>query len=243
MPYYRLGQNDQQKSSWVLYEVIKRIPQPKRPKEIPGVVSRLLGKRSDAELRMKDQYRALCCPQCGRYDSYQMYEVGFDDPVQIRIKGDFAHTDDRILVINEKFLAVLKAEKVSGYETKPVGQGGWHALYVTLQVNHSSDVVTLRAPNCSLCGRPTESFGLFTNENELTLPEEDNVLFTTKGSWPRAFSDRDIFVTEKVAKALKLAGIKGGYCSKLWTDAEIQKRDEKAAKGVTWKPPGMTIYI
>ena len=243
MRYYRLGQNDQPKSSWVLYEMIKRNPNHIRPKEVPSVVSRLLGKIPEGELRLKDQYRHLRCSSCGRYDSYQMYDVGFAEPVQIRIKGDFAHTDDRVLVINDKFLGVLKDAKVGGYETKEIGKTGWHALRITNQVKDTEGTVTSKPPNCDLCGRPEEAYGLFSNEGHLDLPTKENTLFTTLRNWPYAFYDRNIFVTEKVAHTLKAAGIKGGYCSRLWSEEELQKREQKAAQGIKWKPPGMTIYL
>ena len=44
-------------------------------------------------MRIKRQYEPLRCKTCGRYDAYAMFEIGFDEPVQIRIKGDFGDTD------------------------------------------------------------------------------------------------------------------------------------------------------
>ena len=93
MNYYRLGANDQSRPSWVLFETAEPLPKrPKRP-ELPSTVHRLLGRRPEGKMRIKPQYEPLRCKTCGRYDASAMFEIGFDEPVQIRIKGDFGDTD------------------------------------------------------------------------------------------------------------------------------------------------------
>ena len=111
-----------------------------------------------------------------------MFEVGFDDPVTMRFKGDYGHTEDRIFSINEKFLNVLKKADVGGFETKPLGKSGWHALRVTLLVDHANDVVDTSGPSCPECERPKESGGIFEYLSELSLPVHPHTFFTTKTS-------------------------------------------------------------
>lgn len=89
MRYYSLHEKDQPKDSWVVFNVGLKLPKRPRSPEIPIVVHRLLGHPPEAKVRMKPGYLALCCNSCGRYDPYQLFEQGFDDPVSIRVKGVF----------------------------------------------------------------------------------------------------------------------------------------------------------
>jgi len=192
---------------------------------------------------LKPQYQALCCTTCERYEASQMFDAGFNDPVTIRMKDDFGHTTDRIFIINEKVRRVLQDADVAGYEIKPVASSGWYALRVTVLVECNRSVVTIEGPDCPECGRSRTAFGIFEYLHDLSLPNGVNTFFTTKASWPRASSDRDIFVTEDIVQALKAARIKGGCCTRLLSDEELAKQHEKEKRGVKWKPPGMTVYL
>src|SRR5438876_2220990 len=89
--YYRIEGNDQPASSWLLFEPVNpALKRPKRP-EIPTTVRKLLG-RPASQIVMKPQYDHLRCKTCGRYDSNEIFDAGFKDPVSIRIKGDFSRT-------------------------------------------------------------------------------------------------------------------------------------------------------
>jgi hypothetical protein len=244
MNYYEIGLADYTKTSWAMHEVVKRLPKQPRPAEMPSVFYKFFPSR-DVELRMKPQYHHLCCKKCGRYDSYKVFEIGFDDPVTMRFKGDYGHTNDRMFVINDKFMKVLRKAKVSGYETKPLGKSGWHALRVTLLVDYTDRVVKTRKPLCSECGRPKENFGLFQYQSQLSLPSQSNTFFTTKSGWPSYhFSDRQIFISEDVLQALREGGIVGDYCTRLWTDDELKKQKEKARQGTPfWQPQKTKILL
>ena len=244
MKYYAIDLADQTKTSWALHEVVKNLPKQPRPEGMPPVFYKFFPS-ADVEMRMKPQYQPLCCIKCGRFEADKMFESGFDDPVTMRFEGDYGHTQDRIFSISEKFLKVLKNAKTGGYEIKPLGSSGWHALRVTLRVAHDDDVIGSSGPNCSVCGRPKESFGLFKYLSELDLPSQANTFFTTDKDWPSCHaSDRDIFITENVLEALKEGGITGGYCSRLWTEDEYQKQNEKEKQGVKfWKPPGTLVHL
>lgn len=244
MNYYSFNPEDHAQSSWVLHEAIKLLPKRPRVEGLPPVVRRFFPS-ADVELRMKPQYRELCCRKCGRFDSDAMFALGFDDPVMIRFKGDYGYTNDRMFVIQDKFLKALRAARASGYETKPLGKSGWHALRATRLVDHVEGVIKSRKPLCPECGRPKESYGLFEYLRGLSLPGEPNTLFSTKKGWPAWHcSDRQLFITEDALQVLKAAGIAGGYCSRLWTDEELAKQRQKAKAGVgQWTPPGTLVHL
>ena len=244
MNHYEISLEDYPKTSWALHEVVKLSPRRPRPAEMPSVFYKFFPS-ADVEVRLKPQYHHVCCNKCGRFDSDKMFEIGFDDPVTIQFKGDYGHTNDRMFVINEKFLKVLKKSKVGGYETKSLGKSGWHALHVTLLVDYVAGVVKTRKPICSKCGRPKENFGVFQYRRQLSLPSQSNTFFATKTGWPSYhFSDRQIFISEDVLQVLLEGGIAGGYCNRLWTDEELKQQKEKAKQGVPfWRPPKTAVHL
>lgn len=243
MHYYRLGDKDQMRPSWVLHEVSR--PARKRAKrpEIPPVVYKVLNCLSPADSPMQLQYQRLCCKECGRYEEADVFDVGFSGSASIQIKGDFACSNDRVHLISDKFLRVLEKAKIYGYETKPIGSSGWHALRVTVTVDCKEDAVRTSGTKCPGCGRAERANGIILNLNAISPPQKSHTFFTTTRSWPRSISDRDIFITKEVVAAMKAGGIKGCLCHRLWTDEELRKAEEKAKKGISWKPPGMTIYF
>ena len=243
MKCYTLISRDQKQESWLMYLPVQKLPQRKRRPELPNVIQSLLGKPPEFRLEMKAKYVPFCCKQCGRYDPDTMFEQGFNDPVRIKIKGDYDHTNDRIFIVSDTFLACIVAAQVRGYESKAVGSSGWHALRITERVDCKSDTIETSGSNCSGCGLPEEAHGGFCNENEICFPNCSNTLFTTKLHWPRPITDRDILMTEEVAIALKAGGIKGGYCDRLRTDAEKTKFWEKSKNGITWTPSGGKVYL
>jgi hypothetical protein len=244
MNYYSFGSADHPKTSWALHEVLKSLPKRPRAEGLDPVFYRFF-RSADVEVRIKPQYRDLCCGKCGRYESDRIFEVGFGEPVTIQFKGDYGYTNDRIFVIGEKYLKALKRAKVRGYETKPLGNSGWHALRVTLLVDHVEGAVRSRKPLCSACGQPRESFGVFECLGQLSLPAQANTFFATKTSWPSAYTaDRPIFITEDALQVLREGGIAGGYCTRLLTEDELRKQKEKAKQGVyRWLPPGALIHL
>jgi hypothetical protein len=244
MNHYSFNLEDYTKTSWAFHEVVKLAPKRARPAAMPSVFYKFFP-AADVEVRMKPQYHHLCCKKCGRYESDKVFEIGFDDPVTMQFKGDYGHTNDRMFVINDKFLKVLKQAKVSGYETKPLGKSGWHALRATLLIDHIAGVVKTQKPLCAECGRPKENFGIFEYRSQLSLPSQPNTFFSTKSSWPSYhFCDRQIFISEDVLRVLRGAGISGGYCTRLWTDEELQKQKAKAKQGTPfWRPPQTAIPL
>jgi hypothetical protein len=243
MNCYELVEKDQAKSSWTVFELVRRLPKhPKQP-ELPPVIYSFFGPQPDGEMRMKERYVSLRCKRCGCYDEDAIYDVGFSDPVTIRIKGDFSTTEDRVFAISKKFHEHLRKAKVRGYETKPLGTTGWHALRVTERVDCDESVMEIIGPFCPKCGRPDRVPGSFTQLKQLSFPAHSNTFFTTRKGWPKPGSSRYIFLTEDVVKGLKAAGIKGGWCSRLWTDDEVRKAEEKANQGAKWKPSGALVSL
>jgi len=243
MNCYYLGERDQAHASWVLFERAKAGSKHVRNPQLPPVMYQFFGPHPEGEVRMKPEYLPLCCKKCGRYDEDAVFEVGFTEPVSIRIKGDFSHTQDRVFVVSEKFLSLVREAKVRGYETKPIGESGWHALRATNRVDCADGVLKPAEPYCPLCGRSDGAVGEFERISELSVPSDGNTFFTTSINWHRRLWDRDIFITEDVVAALKDAGIKGGYCNRLWTDEEMRTAAEKTKQGKKWKPPGSTVLL
>lgn len=239
MKFYVLQQNDQRRSSWVLATMVKKAPPRKRNSEvIPSTVHKLLGQRPEGEMRMKDIYRQARCQTCRRYDPHDMVEIGFDDDVIIKIKGDFAHTNDRILLITQKFLDVLTGIGARGFETKPIGDTGWHALRVTCLKEIADGVMKDFGERCTECSRAEYSAGILEKVSDLDILSGETMMFTTRQAWPRAFSDRDTVITEDIVLALKKAGIKGGHCYRLLSDDEWKKKEREG--GDRWPPRSMT---
>ena len=243
MNYYCLDERDHARESWVLFDLVKLRPKHIRNPELPPAMYQFFGPPPEGDLQMKPEYLPLCCKTCGRYDEDAIFRTGFREPVRIRIKGDFSHTEDRIFVVSDKFLQVVRKAKVRGFEVKPIGKSGWHAFQVTERVPCSKRVMKLVEPFCPECKRAETTTGLFEHLSQLTLTKQTNTFFTTKTGWPSMLWDRDIFLSEDVVQALKKGGIKGGYCNRLWTDEEVRTAEEKRKQGKKWKPPGSTVLL
>jgi hypothetical protein len=192
---------------------------------------------------LKTQYQDTVCKICERYADDALFEIGFFDPIIIRLRGDFGHTEDRVLAINERFLEALSRFNVHGYEAKPLGASGWYALRITERVDCDERVMDERKPFCRECGRAERVIGEFSRLDQIRLPTHPRSLFTTKKAWAKPFRDRTIFLTQEAVEALKEAGVKGGWCNRLWTGDEVLYAEKKAAQGKKWKPPGSIVTL
>jgi len=198
----------------------------------------------DAQVHLRPKYQRLCCPRCGRYDADKAFELGFDEPVTIRFKEDMGLSDDRIFVVNDKCVRVLKSADVAGFETKPIGKSGWHALRAILLVDSERGLLKPTKPNCPECGRPKSAGAWIWRLNQLSPPARANTFFSTKmGSAALPFKDRDIFITEDVLDLLRMAKIRGPHCERMWTDTELKQKEQEEKKGKNWRPPGMTVQL
>src|SRR5436190_9058711 len=148
MNAFHLVEKDQSKASWTAFELVKALPKRPRQPELPAVIYTFFGPPSDGEMRMKPQYEGLRCKVCGQFDDDEIFRVGFFDPVIIKIKGDFSHTEDKVFAISGKFLGALKKGKVRGYEVKPLGSTGWHAMRITERVECKDNVMEEIGPFC-----------------------------------------------------------------------------------------------
>lgn len=241
MNYYILDQNDQSKPSWALCTPVAPMPKRSKSAAIPKTVNALLGTPPPMSMRIKEKYLKACCKTCRRYDEHDIFDIGFDGEVSIKIKGDFAHSNDRVLLVSDRFLSVLQTMEAKGFEAKPLGQSGWHALRATCLVEGVEGVIKDFGERCPECGRAEYSAGIHEKLSQLVgLPTSEKTVFTTRLGWPTAFYDRDIFITEDIVVALKNAGIKGGYCTRLLLDKEW---DEMKARGGDRRPRGSIIYL
>ncbi len=243
MNYYSLVEKDQPQSSWAIHTRTKPLPKHRRRPELPPVIYRFFGPTPDGEMCMKPEYHELVCKSCGRYDDDPVFEVGFSDPVLIRIRGDFASTEDRVYAVSQKFLEVLRKARVRGYETKPLGSSCWHAFRVTKRVECDESVMEFIEPFCHDCMRPARTPGAFEHVRQVSAPQDWNTFFTTEKGWAKPFRNRDIFLTEDVMETLRAGGVTGGWCTRLWTDEELCIGQEKAKRGLKWKPPGWCVSL
>lgn len=236
-------EKDQNQENWTIFEPVKSRPKLKPNSDLPPIVFSFLGQALRGQAVLKPKYAPIVCKACGRFSDDDVFDVGFSDPVSIKLKGDFGHTNDRVFAISSKFHEVLQHAKVGGYETKPIGKSGWHALRVTERVACDETVMEERGPFCDGCKRPDRVIGRFRSANQIALPSKSNTFFTTKRAWAKPFYEREIFLTEDVLAVLKAGGIKGGWCNRLFNEAEAAKAKEAAKKGTNWEPPSKSWVI
>ncbi len=242
MNYYTLWGNDQARHSWVLITEEKAKPRA-RPPEVPKVVHQLLGAPVPSGLRFKPRYSRFRCGLCRRFDGYAVFDEGFDGDVKIRIKGDFGHSTDRIFVVNDRFLAALRSVNTSGYETKALGQSGWHALKITTAVRVADSAYGGGGNTCPECGR-LEFGGMDIDRiSDITPPTEAVTLFTHQKSWPCTAFDRMPLLTEPVVHALKEHGIKGGFCDQLFTDEVWATLKLDSLGNLVKRPKGSQVFL
>lgn len=236
-PVYDLVPKDPSRPSWAVSVVAN--PSPKRPRinpDLSPVMHQFFDTLTTSEKVLKSEYASTACEICGRYADDDVFDLGFLDPVQIRLKGDFGLTDDRVFAISEKFKDVLCKAEVRGFETKPLGSSGWHAMRVTERVDCDETVMQMMGLFCSGCGRARRTPGAFTKFDRLRLPSLANTFFTTKKTWSKPFRDRDTFLTEDVVNLLKAEGIGGGWCNRLLTQKEAERVEDLRLRGRTWRP-------
>ena len=241
--YYLLMENDQARESWILTMPAKLAPKKSKSRNLPPLLHRFFGYFIGRGREMKAEYDDVRCQRCGRYKDDDVFAVGFFDPFFIHTRGDFCMTGDRVFIINEKFLKVLRKAKVRGYETKPLGESGWYAIRATCRVKLSKKVMKTYPPLCPECRLPKEASGGFDIQRDLSVPQEPMTIFTTERGWPSTLWDRDLFFTEDVAMLLKAEGIKGGYCRRLLTEDDLKRTDELAKQGKRLKPTEIAILL
>jgi hypothetical protein len=243
---YRVCDNQQPRRNWLVFRETKA-PKPfPRLEFIPSGLfdtSRGVG----GVFQRRPRYTEVVCSSCHRFDSDQIFEAGFDEDVAIRFRDDFATTNDRLFLISQRMLEVLHRANVGGFEAKPVGTEGWHAMNVTLRVDSDPGAYHEAGKKCQSCGMRKEGAGggMIELLSQVTAPGQSNVFFTTKVAFHgREISDRDIFCTEDVVLLLKEKGIRKGSFHRLWTAKEIKTFDEKRAQGIdNWYPPKRIIYL
>jgi hypothetical protein len=238
MNYYQISLLDYSKTSWALFEKVKAVPD-----DTPRGHAQIF-RSSKAKYILKPQYRHLLCKTCGRFETDKVLDVGLKEPVEMNFKEDMGLTDDRIFVVNDKCIRVLKDAKVGGYKSKPIGKSGWHVFRVTVFVDTAKGVLKTLGPNCSECKRPKDAGAHIYELNKITPPKQSNTFFTTKFSCASlSYRDRTVYLTEDVLEALKAGQVKGPYCERLWTNEELKMKKEKEKRGETWRPAGMTVYL
>jgi hypothetical protein len=241
MRAYYLGEKDQTKPTWILFDSEGKNGREKS--QLPQNILKFFGPRLDSDQQMKQEYLGLCCSECGKYDEDDIFAAGFRDPVTIRIKGDFGHTQDRVFIVSERCLDILLKGKVRGFVYKAIGTSGWSAVQITRRVECREGVLIPADPICKSCRRPNGAAGFIKYESEISIPDEDPTFFTTRTNWHRRPWDREIFITESVVKLLKESGIKGGYCNALWNSKEAQEIQDRSTVAKPWVPRGLSVIL
>jgi len=231
--YYSLWPRDQSRDNWILFRKTK--PSPKKRPELGAVFYRFFGKPvAPGGLEVRAQYRELLCPDCGGYDPYAAFPLGFDTDIKIRINGDFALSSDNLLLISPRMLEVLQEESVGGFEVKSVGTDGWFVLKTTLVVEADPEVIKRVGESCSTCNRPREAFRIYKRLSQVSVPTVKNTFFTVgpmRCSPFRRSDDREILITGEVVTALKRNGIKGDSCHRLLTEEEWHEVERRQQGG------------
>jgi hypothetical protein len=166
---------------------------------------------------IKKMYRDLICQKCGNIDDNDIFESGYFPPFImpkeiIKHAVDFCFTRSGQLIVSDKFIECLKENSVSGYEEKPIGSTGWHALKI---IKFCEDYIYRQEPECDSCQK-SKWLGRKLDAN-ISI-DSSNSLFTSRDPiiYDRYYNlSREIFMTEDVAKSLKKFGIKGGYCKSM----------------------------
>lgn len=243
MKLYRMCELDQPRSSWAAHEITKKL-RGRRSGEMPEAFYRFWTP-PDAEVQLMDQYLPLQCPECGLYDSDEVFRTGFEGEPTIRFKQELGFTSDAVFVISERVRQVLEAAEVRGYETRPLGRSSWHALNVSLRVDTAEGMFAEGEETCPRCGRGYRENCSVWAENQISLPDATCTFFTTRGSTMAAPSspDREIFMTADVVDVLLAAKAPGPHLERLQTDEEIRIREQKASQGRNWLPEKMTVYL
>jgi hypothetical protein len=245
--FYRVCPNEQPRTNLVVFREIKA---PKRLPPSPGVpaiVRTILGThRGVGGIReVRTRYSKVVCPGCGNFDSDKVIDAGFDDDISIHFRDDFAETNDFMFVISRRMLDVLRKGRVKGFEVKPAGKGGWHALRATVRVDSDPGVFRYEKRKCKVCSNPVDGGGSHGLLSEIEPPPTPNTFFThKKRCLAREGPDRDLFCTEDVAVLLREQGIHKGSFHRLWTDEEAATQAAKYKQGIdNWYPPKRIIYL
>ena len=169
---YRVCDNEQPRRNWVVFREIKAPkPFPRFQFIPPGMfdTSRGMG----GVFQTRPRYQRVVCSRCHRFDSDKIFRAGFDEDVTIRFRDDFATTNDRLFLISQRMLEVLRKGKVGGFEVTPVGKEGWHALNVTLRVDSDPGAYHEAGARCrpfAGCARKARVAGLIELLSEMNGP-------------------------------------------------------------------------
>jgi hypothetical protein len=198
MKCFEFSGNDQSRNNWLVNTELK---------EPPWVVT-------------KPKYAPCFCPKCELPDLDALFELGFDDTVKIRARGDLFHSSDGFVCVNEKVKALVESEGFRGVAFKPVGKAGWWVVNVTRRVEGDEQAYT-RRNICPECGRARQTYGQICCVNQIDCPKEPGTFFSPKFR-RSGYQDRDLFVTEDIVASFKKNGVKGGLFSRLLEPAEFE---------------------
>ncbi len=217
MTYYRLGCQDEPSQKWLIHSQDEET----------------------GRIEVLQEYRSVTCSKCGRFDHDQVFEIGFAG-----LKGwkprkqDTLLSTDEFYCVSQRFVEVVRQNRIRGIEFKQIGSSEWFVVSVTLRFKTRQDVFKVVRGPCKQCGWNIEMIG---NPRELVdfagLPTGE--CFFSMGDIPEwsGKGDRSIYATRGVVDTLKNAGLRKGVFLML-IDPETRREQAAAiAAGKRAKAP------
>ena len=174
MRCYWLVPKDNRRNNWILYD----------------------GGRKGIAVR--EQYRDLCCSQCGKLDEGRAIARGLDEDLRLKTTFDINTTDDGFVYFKCDIWHQLVTLGVHGVSTIPIPGDREHLLVVP-DPRLEIDVDVARSGTqfhrqCPQCGRFRETT-FFPMLESIALPSDPlqiwgTVAQTRKYTWPRFLAHR-----------------------------------------------------
>ena len=119
MRYYWLASEDEPNVNWILF-------------------------RADPKRRLRERYKSLACPACGRVDELEALRLGFDSDVRVRSRFDFFTTDDGYVCVNKRGRRIIEESGASGLQFLPLPRGQYFVPVPTHRVPVKRERIAVR---------------------------------------------------------------------------------------------------
>jgi hypothetical protein len=104
---------------------------------------------------LRDRYRDLACPGCGRIDEFEALRRGIDAEISLPKKTpDFFNSDDHFPIVSKKFRSALSAVPDSAVQYYPFPSDPTHHVAIPTARFPTTASAAFRAEGkCGQCGR------------------------------------------------------------------------------------------
>ena len=188
LKYYRFISSGDSVDTWVYFQ-------------IHPVVQRMT---------LRDRYRGIACPKCGKFDEYAALGLGVDADVCVRTRRDFVRTAEESICVSIHFREVFEKERIQGIEFVPLSDGKFFVVRPTViaPVDPATSGIKYIGEPCPVCGRYRESI-YPPRLASMTKPEDPMVVFSPSLRTERRCQWAEIFMTEIVAEKLRKHNVRG----------------------------------